>query len=174
MGRNAAITVAALAEAIKVSKSWASVCRILGIPPATGSQTHTKKRAAEAGMDFSHFSGTGWNRGQPAPNRRPIAHYLVKGGPFINSDTLKKRLFKEGIRAMECEDCHIRQWRGEDAPLELDHVDSDRSNNTLENLSIRCPNCHALKTAKQRSELKSGKAAPYKEANPLGSQGVLF
>jgi hypothetical protein len=29
-------------------------------------------------------------------------------------------------------------------PLELDHVDGDKTNNQLDNLRMICPNCHAL------------------------------
>ena len=29
-------------------------------------------------------------------------------------------------------------------PLQLDHIDGCRSNNQLSNLSLLCPNCHAL------------------------------
>ena len=42
--------------------------------------------------------------------------------------------------------CIVRQHRmaGGSIPLELDHVDGDRTNNLLCNLRLVCPNCHAL------------------------------
>lgn len=33
---------------------------------------------------------------------------------------------------------------GEKIPLEIEHVDGDRTNNELANLKLLCCNCHAL------------------------------
>jgi predicted HNH restriction endonuclease len=33
---------------------------------------------------------------------------------------------------------------GNPIPLELHHIDGDKTNNTLENFQLLCPNCHAL------------------------------
>ena len=41
---------------------------------------------------------------------------------------------------------------GVQLPLELDHVDGNRFNNSFENLKILCPNCHAVKTREQRKK----------------------
>jgi 5-methylcytosine-specific restriction endonuclease McrA len=32
------------------------------------------------------------------------------------------------------------------APLEIDHIDGNSENNTLQNLRLLCPNCHSLTT----------------------------
>lgn len=55
--------------------------------------------------------------------------------------TLKKRLIDE--RGERCEYCKLTIWNDFRIPLELHHVDGDRSNNDLNNLIILCPNCHA-------------------------------
>lgn len=38
----------------------------------------------------------------------------------------------------------LRTAVGRAIPLELDHVNGDRTDNRLENLRLLCPNCHAL------------------------------
>lgn len=132
--------------AVTSSKSWAEVCRKLrGIDDKkavlTGMQWHIKNRAKEAGCDFSHFLGQGWNRGGGATNKRPIEFYLENKG-FISSHTLKKRLIAEGYRQPFCENCLGHEWHGVPMPLELHHVDGDHFNNEIGNLRILCPNCH--------------------------------
>jgi hypothetical protein len=47
------------------------------------------------------------------------------------------------IRERKCEVCGITEWMGRPAPLELDHIDGDPTNNELSNLRLICPNCHA-------------------------------
>jgi len=144
------ISMDQLSAAVKISKTWAAVCRILNRPPATGTQGHIKQRAVKAGVDFSHFHGQGHMKGKRPHNARPLSDYLVKDGPQINSDRLKKKLIAEGVKEHKCEDCLRIEWQGEPIPIELDHVDGDHWNNDPINLRFRCPNCHALKTATQR------------------------
>jgi len=40
--------------------------------------------------------------------------------------------------------CKQITWLEKDIPLELHHIDGDHSNNELSNLTLLCPNCHAL------------------------------
>ena len=142
-----------LSEAVAKSVTWAGVCRILDIPPATGSQTHLTRRAKGLGIDASHFTGNRWRKGKKFPDEsRPIQEYLVKDST-IKSSTLRGRLIEEGIKERRCELCGLIEWNGEPTPLELDHKNSDHWDNTLDNLQILCPNCHAQVTAKRRGAL---------------------
>jgi hypothetical protein len=75
---------------------------------------------------------------------KPIEFYLKKGS-LINSDVLKKKLFKSGIKEKRCENiiCLRTEWNGLDIPLQLHHKDGDKYNNELTNLEILCSNCHS-------------------------------
>jgi 5-methylcytosine-specific restriction endonuclease McrA len=88
-------------------------------------------------IDISHFK-----RGA-STCQRPIESYLSNEYP-IGSDSLRRRLIKEGLKQRVCERCDEREWLGEPIPLELHHVDGDHSNNVLTNLQILCRNCHGL------------------------------
>lgn len=55
---------------------------------------------------------------------------------------VKKKIVAEGYAPLACADCGLTEWRGRPAPLELDHIDGEPSNNTLSNLRILCLHCH--------------------------------
>lgn len=57
---------------------------------------------------------------------------------------LKARLVRDERMPWKCATCGISEWRGVQAPLQLDHVDGDRNNCMRSNLRLLCPNCHAL------------------------------
>lgn len=145
-------TESTLKPIIDQSKSWAEVCRRFGVKPNTGSQYHISNVAKKMNIDFSHFTGQGWSKGKKFPPRLPIEEYLKKN-KWASSDRLKKRLIKEGIKENKCEECGLSEWRGKELPLELDHINGDHDDNRLENLKISCPNCHAVKTRKERRSL---------------------
>lgn len=43
-----------------------------------------------------------------------------------------------------CQECGISEWNGHPITLELDHIDGNAINNSMENLRIICPNCHSI------------------------------
>lgn len=43
-----------------------------------------------------------------------------------------------------CNHCKLTTWMGKPIPLELEHKDGDRTNNSRKNLELICPNCHSL------------------------------
>lgn len=61
----------------------------------------------------------------------------------ITSFRLKKKLFDFNFKERRCEICKIDKWLGKPAPLELHHINGNNSDNSLDNLQIACPNCHA-------------------------------
>ena len=42
-------------------------------------------------------------------------------------------------------------------PIELDHIDGNSENNSLENLRILCPNCHSLTPTYKSSNKGKGR-----------------
>lgn len=73
----------------------------------------------------------------------------------MTSYKLKLKLFKDGLKEKICESCNLSEWLGEPIPLELHHIDGNNANNSLENLQVVCPNCHA-KTDFYRGRGKTG------------------
>jgi len=68
---------------------------------------------------------------------------VFEGKVHLVTSQLRYRLLKEGFKKDECEICGISQWNNKPICLELDHISGDKSDNSLENLRILCPNCHS-------------------------------
>lgn len=134
-----------LIEAIKDSSSIRQVLSKLGLVEAGGNYTTIKKRILSLGIDISHFTGKGWKKEKHFPtfSPKPLSELLQKG-VYYQSYKLKKRLFAEKLKFPICENCLLTEWVGKPIPLELDHINGDKTDNRLENLKILCPNCHAL------------------------------
>ena len=133
------------ADFIKAWTTSGSVRQVLGklgLVEAGGNYACAKKRADALGLTKEHMHGQSWNKGKKVGPKRPVEEYLSNQRP-IQSYKLKNRLLAEGLKQHKCECCGITEWNGQPTPIELDHIDGNRYNNTIENLRILCPNCHA-------------------------------
>lgn len=72
------------------------------------------------------------------------ALYYIENDVQIPSHRLKLKLIRDGLKKSECEICGLSKWQGVDLPLELHHKNNNHFDNSLENLQILCPNCHAI------------------------------
>ena len=68
-------------------------------------------------------------------NRLYRTLYLLKLINKLNGDRILK---KRDVRYVG-----NSLWNSKPIPLEVHHIDGNKTNNTLENLMIVCPNCHA-------------------------------
>ena len=69
--------------------------------------------------------------------------------------TFKRLLLEQ--RGHKCWDCGIEEWLGNPAPLELEHIDGNSENNSLDNLKILCCNCHALTPTYKSRNIGNGR-----------------
>jgi hypothetical protein len=64
---------------------------------------------------------------------------------FENMSWSKKRIFLLKRANNSCVMCGFSKTRDDGRGiLEIDHIDADHTNNSIENLRVLCPNCHAL------------------------------
>lgn len=119
-------------EAVKASKSIAGALRELGLKPCGGNYYTAKKLLQALDLNTDHFTGQAWNKGEK----------LKDWQDYKKPNSFKKHLIEE--RGAACDCCKQDTWMEQPIPLEVHHIDGDRTNNSLGNLQVLCCNCHAL------------------------------
>lgn len=112
-------------------KSLGSLLQSLGLKVAGGNYIHMKKQLQRLNIDTSHWTGQAWSKDQQLKN------YTT----YKRVSSIRRWLLKE--RGHQCENCLNTKWLGQMITLEIDHINGDRTNNTIENLKLLCPNCHS-------------------------------
>lgn len=101
-----------------------------------------KRKAVMLGVYKTNQGGKGLSK-KDNGNKINLQDILDGKHPQYQTNKLRIRLIKEGIKEHECESCGIKDWNNNPISLELDHIDGDRTNHSLDNLRILCPNCHS-------------------------------
>jgi ribosomal protein L37E len=129
---------------VQVSRSYSDVTRRLGLSTGHGNRKTVIGYIRRYGLDISHFDA-GYERTRKETNSRlGLDEVLVENSTYVSVQSLKKKLFKFGLKTKMCEECgQGEEWRGKRISLHLDHVNGNNKDNRIENLRILCPNCHA-------------------------------
>lgn len=125
----------------KEVKSIAGLLRKLGLRPVGGNYVNIKRLIQKLNVDTSHWTGQGWNKSQQ----------LKDWSEYTRANNCKKHLIRE--KGHVCDECGLENWLGEQIPLEIHHIDGERTNNSLNNLRLLCNNCHAQTENWRRSKL---------------------
>lgn len=129
--------------AAKEVKSIAGLLRKIGLAAHGGNYHTVKKILKKLNIDTSHWTGMAWNRGERLKdwNKYSLPKYF------------RKHLIKE--RGHRCENCNLSDWMGGPIPLELHHVDGNRTNHDIKNIQLLCCNCHGLTKNWKNRKLKA-------------------
>lgn len=79
---------------------------------------------------------------------------------FRTMTARKQYLIRNKIIPYKCSNCNQEPfWFGQELVLQLHHIDGDKTNNTLENLTFLCPNCHTQTDTYGARNLKNYRSA---------------
>lgn len=129
---------------IKESNNLNCVCVALGIRATNNNYNKLRKIIKKYNIDTSHFRYSGSYK----PKKKLTKDdYFVKHSK-IASSVIKEKLFEFNLKLHKCEECGRTTWIIDNTeypiPLQVHHIDGDRSNNELNNLMVLCPNCHTF------------------------------
>lgn len=140
---------------VEICSSIRAVLLGLGLQGAGANYRMANIRIKELGLSTEHWTRKGHLRGKNHNWAKKIPLEDVLSGKTkytACSSKLKGRLFKEGFLEQRCYECGITDWQGKPISLELEHKDGDSLNNTIENLTILCPNCHSQTNTHRRAK----------------------
>lgn len=156
MPKNKKYTDTDIAKAVSSSYGVREVLSKLGLQPTGGNYKVFYSNVKRLGLDLSHFKGQGWRKGSDIPviKARSLDQILVKDSPHKTTSSLKKRLIREGLFEEICYNCKLTEWCGSKIPLELEHKNGINNDNRIDNLTLLCPNCHALTSTYRGKNIK--------------------
>lgn len=160
------VTNSEFINAIKNSLSIREVLKCLNLKPSGGNYKVFYRKILLLNLDISHFTGKGHLKGKTHnwSNKTPLETILVENSTYGGGTyKLKNKLLKEKLFEHKCYNCNNTEWQGKPIPLELEHKNGNNIDNQIENLTLPCPNCHAL-TETYRGKNK-GKKQPWNDMN---------
>ena len=150
-----------LPEIISQCYCYADVLRMLGLSTHGSNNKTVKKYVKQFNLDISHFLPT--NVGKNIIRLADEEVFCVN--TQIDKSTVRKRFLK--VIDYKCSECGIFEWNGKPLILEMDHIDGNRNNHTLNNLRLLCPNCHSQTNTFGSKNKNIYSAVPHNIGNDL-------
>lgn len=123
-----------LSEFVANSNSYHEVLKKLG---KTNNYSKLKSDIKKLGISTLHFKRTS------STKKSYTLLDVLSNKHYLPSCRLRRLLIKNNSVASECNDCKIKAIDVTFSNLELDHIDGNKRNNSLNNLRFLCYNCHS-------------------------------
>lgn len=140
-----------IAEAVEKSTNFSQVFRNLSLLVNGGSYDWIKSAIKRYSISTEHFCkvNSALKEAGIMASRRKAAEKFkepdISTGNRIAAQTLRNYLSFHKVESV-CKCCGLKEWMGKPLRLDIDHIDGNPINNSLDNLQFICPNCHRAKT----------------------------
>jgi hypothetical protein len=135
-----------LQEAVENSSSYAGILRYLNLRQAGGTQAHIINKVKEYQLDTTHFTGQAHNRDKSTWNRKAADDVLIcypDDSRRVHGYLLRRSMLEKGLEE-KCNHCGLSgTWNNKPIKLEINHIDGNWLNCTINNVEFICPNCHS-------------------------------
>ena len=92
---------------------------------------------------------------KPNPKACIPIEKILNNEHFMDGGKIKRKLIEAGYVKDECSECGLKPiWNKKKLTIQLDHIDGDRTNNSLLNLRLLCPNCHSQTPTFSKGKLR--------------------
>lgn len=128
-----------LIDIVNQSDSISDVIKRLGLNAFTGNTFRkVKKRIIDDDISISHFT---YRRNNRHFNVNIESYLVLSDRPMKSS--IKEKLISHGLLKNQCYTCgQLPFHNGKELILQIHHINGNRYDNRIHNLSILCPNCH--------------------------------
>lgn len=136
------VTTEELQHAFDVSTSISSVIRFFGLDVRICYHQMLKTRIENENISLINMKINS-QESIMYREKKTIEQIFVKDSQ-TNMHTIKRLILKYGLIEYKCCECK-NEGTHNDKPLvlQIDHIDGDNKNNSLDNLRYMCPNCHS-------------------------------
>lgn len=141
---------------IENSESITQVIQKIGKAVNNGSYQQIRKIAAYHGLELPKWDNRKSTNYAIRKNTLTTEEFFIKGKSRSGVNIRAKLLALGWTYKCYSETCDLKgktTWGGKPIVFQVDHIDGDRFNNTLENLRFLCPNCHTLTETYSRKNL---------------------
>lgn len=126
-------------DVVRKSRTVREALVKMGVAPKGGNYGAFYRRVEKLGLDISHIKSNKHKK-------------ILRDSSRVTKMQLLKNV------SYSCSICGLSDWLSKPITLEMDHIDGNSTNNTIENLRLLCPNCHS-QTPTFRGKNK-GRASP--------------
>jgi hypothetical protein len=133
---------------VKDSNTYTEVYKKLGISKSSPkSNRWLKSIIEEFKIDISHFTTSEKRIGIYNKEKSDILYASgdISNGTRINTSKLRSFMKYHNIEE-RCNVCKLNDWMDQPLRLDIDHINEDSTDNSINNLQFVCPNCHRQKT----------------------------